>query len=94
MAMVVITGANRGIGRELARQVSQRGDHVVAACRSGGLREPAVRAIMEQSRKGVSPHSGQKKAKAAAFAFRFNRLPVLRQRACSSVQHSASGSGA
>lgn len=34
MATVVITGANRGIGRELARQFSQRGDHVVAACRS------------------------------------------------------------
>ena len=34
MATVVITGANRGIGRELARQLSQRGDHVVAACRS------------------------------------------------------------
>ncbi len=34
MATVVITGANRGIGRELARQLSQRGDHVLAACRS------------------------------------------------------------
>lgn len=33
MATVVITGANRGIGRELARLFSHRGDHVVAACR-------------------------------------------------------------
>jgi NAD(P)-dependent dehydrogenase (short-subunit alcohol dehydrogenase family) len=34
MAIVVITGANRGIGLELARQYSQRGDDVVAACRT------------------------------------------------------------
>jgi len=33
MTTVVITGANRGIGLELARQFKQRGDQVVAACR-------------------------------------------------------------
>ena len=33
MPTVVITGANRGIGLELARQFKQRGDEVVAACR-------------------------------------------------------------
>ena len=33
MATVVITGANRGIGLELARQFKQRGDEVVAVCR-------------------------------------------------------------
>jgi len=33
MACVVITGANRGIGLELARQYKERGDEVVAACR-------------------------------------------------------------
>jgi len=33
MPTVVITGANRGIGLELARQYKQRGDEVVAACR-------------------------------------------------------------
>ncbi len=33
MAIVCITGANRGIGAELARQYRERGDHVVAACR-------------------------------------------------------------
>ena len=33
MSTVVITGANRGIGLELARQFKQRGDQVVAACR-------------------------------------------------------------
>jgi len=34
MATVCITGANRGIGLELARQFSEHGDEVIAACRS------------------------------------------------------------
>ena len=33
---VLVTGANRGIGLELARQLLARGDHVVAACRQPG----------------------------------------------------------
>jgi NAD(P)-dependent dehydrogenase (short-subunit alcohol dehydrogenase family) len=33
MPVVVITGANRGIGLELTRQFTQRGDEVVAVCR-------------------------------------------------------------
>jgi NAD(P)-dependent dehydrogenase (short-subunit alcohol dehydrogenase family) len=33
MAKVLITGANRGIGLEMARQLAARGDQVVAACR-------------------------------------------------------------
>ena len=33
MLTIVITGANRGIGLEMARQFKDRGDHVVAACR-------------------------------------------------------------
>jgi len=34
MPTVVITGANRGIGLELARQYRQRGEEVVAVCRN------------------------------------------------------------
>lgn len=34
MGTVLITGANRGIGLELARQLSARGDTVVALCRT------------------------------------------------------------
>lgn len=34
MATVVITGANRGIGLELARQYAEQGDRVYAFCRS------------------------------------------------------------
>lgn len=33
MTTTVITGANRGIGLELARQTRQRGDDVIAVCR-------------------------------------------------------------
>ena len=33
MASVCITGANRGIGLEMARQFKKRGDQVIAACR-------------------------------------------------------------
>ena len=34
MANILITGANRGIGLELARQYAQRGDNVMACCRN------------------------------------------------------------
>ena len=34
MATVLITGSNRGIGLELCRQFSARGDDVIAVCRS------------------------------------------------------------
>src|SRR5262249_37710520 len=33
-ATVLVTGANRGIGLELARQLKARGDTVIAVCRS------------------------------------------------------------
>lgn len=47
MAKVCITGANRGIGLELARQFQARGDEVIAACRrpSNALAGLGVRII-------------------------------------------------
>jgi NAD(P)-dependent dehydrogenase (short-subunit alcohol dehydrogenase family) len=47
MATVCITGANRGIGLELARQMKARGDHVIAACRrsSQALSELGVEVV-------------------------------------------------
>lgn len=47
MATIVITGANRGIGLELARQLTERGDEVIALCRKGNgeLKDLGVRVV-------------------------------------------------
>ncbi|MDY7024409.1 MAG: SDR family NAD(P)-dependent oxidoreductase, partial [Cyanobacteriota bacterium] len=34
MATYLVTGTNRGIGLEFCRQLQQRGDQVIAVCRS------------------------------------------------------------
>ncbi len=46
---ILITGANRGIGLELCRQLASRGDEVIAVCRSAGkqLRALNLRVIEE-----------------------------------------------
>jgi NAD(P)-dependent dehydrogenase (short-subunit alcohol dehydrogenase family) len=35
MSTILVTGCNRGIGLELCRQLSERGDTVIGACRGG-----------------------------------------------------------
>jgi NAD(P)-dependent dehydrogenase (short-subunit alcohol dehydrogenase family) len=47
LATVLITGCNRGIGLELARQYHARGDTVIAVCRNAGeeLRDLDIRII-------------------------------------------------
>ena len=45
MATVLVTGANRGIGLEYCRQLSVRGDDVIAVCREASpeLESPGIR---------------------------------------------------
>lgn len=49
MANVVITGAARGIGLELCRQMSIRGDSVVAVCRKPSLDLEALDVSIEEN---------------------------------------------
>ena len=53
MQHVLITGAGRGIGLELARQYAERGDRVLAGCRDIE-RAPGLSALVDQRRDQVS----------------------------------------
>jgi len=50
MQTIVITGANRGIGLELAKQFAARGDRVIAVCREVG---PALEAANVEVEAGI-----------------------------------------
>ncbi len=53
MQRVLITGAGRGIGLELARQYAERGDRVLAGCRDIE-RAPGLRALIDRQHDQVS----------------------------------------
>jgi NAD(P)-dependent dehydrogenase (short-subunit alcohol dehydrogenase family) len=59
MGIAVVTGANRGIGLELARQLKARGASVVAVCRSSSTKLDAL---------GVRVHSGIDVTQPAAWS--------------------------
>lgn len=65
MSVVLITGANRGIGLELTRQLAARGDDVIAACRQSS---PALDGL------GVRVESGVEVSDAASVADLAKRL--------------------
>ena len=56
MSTYLITGSNRGIGLELARQLHDRGDHVIATCRSTSSELNKIGVRVES---GVDITSGQ-----------------------------------
>lgn len=47
MATTLVTGANRGIGLELCRQLKARGDEVIAVCRKGSAELDALHVRIE-----------------------------------------------
>ncbi|MFM7652677.1 MAG: SDR family oxidoreductase [Vulcanococcus sp.] len=50
MSTVLVTGANRGIGLEYCRQLTQRGDQVIAICRSSS---PELEALSHRIEAGL-----------------------------------------
>jgi NAD(P)-dependent dehydrogenase (short-subunit alcohol dehydrogenase family) len=80
--IVLITGGNRGIGREVARQLAQRGFLVVIGARDAASGRKAAAEIQAAGGKAeVLPldvsDSASVRAAAAAFAERADRLDVL-----------------
>lgn len=80
--IALITGANRGLGLEVARQLCQRSCTVVLGCRSAAQGEAAAAALY---REGLDAHpllldvtsDASVAAAVAAFKQRFPRLDVL-----------------
>ena len=73
MTTVLITGANRGIGLELARLHAGRGDDVIAACRSAGR---DLRALGAEIIEGVdvTSDSSMSELRSALSGRRLDRL--------------------
>lgn len=73
MATVVITGANRGIGLELARQAAARGDDVIATARRPGAAEALAALARGGGRVTVAGLDVTKPEQVAALAAELRR---------------------
>lgn len=73
MKTALVTGANRGIGLELARQLKDRGYNIVAACRSAS---PELKALDVRVEEGVEITNGDS-LKDLAERLRGVRLDLL-----------------
>ncbi|MBX3181561.1 MAG: SDR family oxidoreductase [Polyangiaceae bacterium] len=71
MARIVVTGANRGIGLELVKQLTARGAHVVAVCREGSPELSAVSPAEVLSGVDVSSDDG-----VSALSERLDGAPI------------------
>ena len=73
---VLITGANRGIGLELARQYAERGWHVIATCRTPAEAQE-LRAIAGEHRNvAVEPMDVTNFACVDALAAKYRGKPI------------------
>jgi NAD(P)-dependent dehydrogenase (short-subunit alcohol dehydrogenase family) len=83
--IAVVTGANRGIGREVARQLAMRGDTVVLTARDHGKAEQAAAELVADRTVEVAPlprqldvtDAGSVQRVGDDLAERFGRLDVL-----------------
>lgn len=82
--VIIVTGANSGIGFEAARALAQAGATVVMACRDAERTQPALDQIQQAAPKGTAVFMrldladlGSVAAFADAFLDRFERLDVL-----------------
>lgn len=90
--LAVVTGANRGMGKETARELARMGAQVVLACRSKGLGESAAAEIANStgnSRVMAMQVDLSSQASVHAFASdfleRFDKLDVLVNNAAASL---------
>lgn len=81
MATTVITGANRGIGLELARQLKARGADVIAVCRSPS---PELETLSVRVESGIDVADGDavselaKRLSGVSIALLINNAGILR----------------
>ena len=90
MRTVLITGSSRGIGLELARQLRDRGDAVIAACRRP---TPALEALGVRVEAGVDVSDGgavadlARRLEGVGLDWLINNAGILRRKALGSVDY-------